>query len=135
MLSVVVVAVVVDDVVVTEGLGCCCNLVGDLVSPLLHGLHHLLDDGGLGDLPDGRGHVGGGLGEAEAVAHSGGDIVGIGHVSGGSGHGGGSDGGSSIGGGGSGHTSGVGVGQGSVKEDLGLGSGGGKSENNLKGVE
>ena len=128
MLSVVVVAVVVDDVVVTEGLGCCCNLVGDLVSPLLHGLHHLLDDGGLGDLPDGRGHVGGGLGEAEAVAHGGGDIVGIGHMGWG-------DRGSSIGGGGSGHTSGVGVGQGSVKEDLGLGSGGGKSENNLKGVE
>merc|ERR1719415_433363 len=103
MLSVVVVAVVfVDDVVVTEGLGCCCNLVGDLVSPLLHRLHHLLDDGGLGDLPDGRGHVGGGLWEAEAVAHGGG----------GSGHGGGS-----IGGGGSGHTSGVGIGQGSVKEN------------------
>ena len=134
MLSVVVVAVVVvDDVVVTEGLGCCCNLVGDLVSPLLHGLHHLLDDGGLGDLPDGRGHVGGGLGEAEAVAHGGGDIVGIGHMGGGDG--GSSDRGGSICGGGSGHTSGVGVRQGSVKENLGLGSGGGKSENNLGGVE
>merc|ERR1719323_83195 len=101
MLSVVVVAgvVYVDDVVVTESLGCCCNLVGDLVSPLLHGLHHLLDDGGLGDLPDGRGHVGGGLREAEAVAHGGGDIVGIGHVGGGSGDWGNrGDGGSSIGG-------------------------------------
>ena len=42
---------------------------------------------------------------------------------------------SGIGGGGSGiGTGGVGVGEGSVKEDLGLGGGGGKSENNLRGV-
>ena len=86
----------------------------------------------MGDLPDGRGHVGGGLGEAEAVAHGGGNVVGISHLGGGSSIGGG---GSSIGGGGSGIAGGVGVGQGSVKEDLGLGGGGGKSENNLMGVE
>ena len=109
----------------------CCDLVGDLVSPLLNGLDDLLDDGGLGDLPGGRSHIGGGLGETQAVAHSCGNIVGIGHMGGGSGHRG-----SSNGGGGSGiGTGGVGVGEGSVKEDLGLGGGGGKSENNLRGVE
>ena len=79
----------------------------------------------MGDLPGARGHVGGGLGEAEAVAHGGGNVVGISHLGGGS----------SIGGGGSGIAGGVGVGQASVKEDLGLGGGGGKSENNLMGVE
>ena len=108
----------------------CCDLVGDLVSPLLNGLDDLLDDGGVDDLPGGGDGVGGGLGETQAVAHSGGDIVGIGHMGGGSGHRGGSNGG-----GGSGiGTGGVGVGEGSVKEDLGLGGGGGKSENNLRGV-
>merc|ERR1719225_1050552 len=34
----------------------CCCLVGHLVSPLLHGLHDLLHDGGLGDGAGGRGH-------------------------------------------------------------------------------
>ena len=109
------------------GPGWCCDLVGDLVSPLLDGLDHLLHDGGLGDLPGGGHGVGGGLGEAEAVAHGGGDIVSIGHMGGGSGHSGGGGHG-----GGGGVASGVGVGEGSVKEDLGLGGSGGKGENNLK---
>ena len=100
------------------------DLVGDLVSPLLHGLRDLLDDGSLIHLPDGGSHVGGGLGESEAVAHGGGDIVSIGHM-------GGSHGGGHSGGGGVSSGCGVGVGDSSVKEDLGLGSGRGKSENNL----
>ena len=85
----------------------------------------------MGDRPGGGSHIGGGLGQTQAVAHSGGDIVGIGHMGWGSsiGGGGNTNGGSSIG------TGGVGVGEGSVKEDLGLGGGGGKSENNLRGGE
>ena len=108
-----------------------CCLVGHLVSPLLHGLHDLLHDGRLGDGAGGRGHEGRGLGQAEAVGHGGGDVVGVGHV-GGAGHrvGGQRHGGGGYGGGG-GVPGGVGVGQGAVEEDLGLGRGGGKSENNL----
>ena len=107
------------------------SLVSHLVSPLLHGLHDLLHDGRLGDGAGGRGHEGRGLGQAEAVGHGGGDVVGVGHV-GGAGHrvGGQRHGGGGHGGGG-GVPGGVGVGQGAVEEDLGLGRGGGKSENNL----
>ena len=77
--------------------------------------------------PQRGGDIGGGLWEAEAVAHGGGHSVGIGDMCGGGGNSGGSGHG-----GGSGISGSVGVGEGSVKEDLGLGGGGGKSENNLK---
>ena len=107
--------------------GWCCCLVSHLVAPLLNGLHDLLDNGGLVHGPHRGGDIGGGLWEAEAVAHGGGHSVGIGDMCGGGGNSGGSGHG-----GGSGVSGSVGVGEGSVKEDLGLGGGGGKSENNLK---
>ena len=106
------------------------GLVSHLVSPLLHGLHVGLHDGGLGDLPHGRSHEGPGLGETKTVAHCWG-----------SGHG--SDGssnrdrvvlGENSRGGHRSHgnpSSGVGVGHGPVEENLGLGVGRGDSENNL----
>ena len=101
-------------------------LVGDLVSPLLHGLHGNLDDGGLLDLSDGGDGVGGGLGQTQAVAHGGWDIVGVLDSGGSRGHGRSEGSASSV-------ASSVGVGQGSVEENLSLGSGGGKSKNNLRG--
>ena len=106
------------------GPGWCCDLVGDLVSPLLDGLDHLLHDGGLGDLPGGGHGVGGGLGQAQAVAHGSRDGMGV-LDSGGSGGDSGSQGSASS------NAGSVGVGEGSVEEDLSLGGGGGKGENNL----
>ena len=55
--------------VVLQGRG---NLVGHLVSPLLHGLHNGVDDGRLGDGSGWGGHKGPGLGQTQAVSHSGG---------------------------------------------------------------
>ena len=56
--------------VVLQGRG---SLVGHLVSPLLHGLHHGVDDGRLGDGSGWGSHKGPGLGQTQAVSHSGGD--------------------------------------------------------------
>ena len=103
------------------------GLVSHLVSPLLHGLHVSLHDGGLGDLPHGGRHEGPGLRETETVGHLGGS----GHGSDWSSNRDGVVLGENSRGGHGNPSSGVGVGQGSVEENLGLGVGRGDSENNL----
>ena len=107
------------------------SLVSHLVSPLLDGLHVVDDDGGLGDLPYGGSNEGSGLGQSQAVSHSGGGC----NWSNGSsnGHrvvcGQGSHGGSSVR---SDSSRGVRVGDSTVQENLGLGVGRGDSKNNLR---
>lgn len=113
------------------------SLVSHLVSPLLHGLHVGLDDGGLGDLPHGGSHEGPGLGQSQAVSHlwggnswSHGSSNGHSVVGGQSSHGGGgvrSDSSDSME-----SSRGVRVGDSTVQENLGLGVGRGDSKNNLR---
>ena len=107
------------------------GLVSHLVPPLLHRLHIVHHDGGLGHLPHWRSHEGPGLGETEAVGHG----WGSGNRGDGSSNrdsvvcGEGSCDGSCIG---SNTSSSVGVGDGAVQENLGLGVGRGDSKDSLR---
>ena len=113
------------------------SLVSHLVSPLLHGLHGGGDDGWLGHLPHGGSNEGPGLGQSQAVRHSGRGSHGShggrdrhGVVCGQSSHGGSgvrSDSMESM--------RGVRVGDSTVQENLSLGVGRGNSKNNLRMVK